>query len=145
MIRLSADPGETTGVATLTDNVEYSFWQIDSRNIEAFWQFLHDIKPDELIYEDFKHRPNLMKAELYSVQVIGVIRLYAALNNVPIIFTCLPTEAKDFWGDDKITKIGLWKPGKKFEHAMDALRVLLRHRMKTDLKWLSEVLPLLKD
>lgn len=140
----SADPGETTGV-TILDGAQYSFWQIDCRNIAAFWQFLHDVAPDELLYENFHYRPNLMKAKLYSMQVIGVLRLYAELNDVPIIFTCLPSEAKDFWDDQKITKLGLWKPGKKYEHAMDALRVLLTYRKKSHIAWFDSVVQLLKD
>lgn len=141
---LSADPGETTGIAILHDDA-YAFWQIDCRTIQTFWQFLLDVKPDELMYEDFKQRPSLKKAELYSVQVIGVLRLYSEMYDVPIIFTCLPTEAKDWWDNGKITKIGLWRAGAKNEHAMDALRVLLRWRMKNDLAWFSSILPKFKD
>lgn len=138
---LSADPGMTTGTLIVEDG-GYAFWQIDCREIANYWQFLHDVAPDYILYEDFKHRPGLMNAELYSMQVIGVIRLYAELKSVPIIFTCLPTEAKAFWTDEKITKIGLWKPGKK--HAMDALRVYLTYKQKTDLKWFGELVHKLK-
>jgi len=77
------------------------------------------------------------------MQVIGVIRLYSSMYDIPIIYTCLPTEAKDFWDDKKIKQIGLWRPGKG--HAMDSLRVLLRWRMKSDMSWFTEVLPSLKD
>lgn len=138
---LSADPGMDTGV-TIVDGDKYSFWEIDSRDLEGFWQFLHDVDPDFLLYEDFKHRPGLMNAELYSMQVIGVIRLYAALKLVPIIFTCLPTEAKAFWDDSKIKKLSLWEPGKG--HAMDALRVYLTYRKKNDLFWFSSIVHKLK-
>lgn len=138
---LSADPGMTTGI-TIEEKGSFSFWEIDSRNLRGFWQFLHDVEPDEIIYEDFKHRPEMMKAELYSVQVIGVIRLYAELKNVPIVFTCLPAEAKAFWDNAKIKKLGLWLPGKG--HAMDALRVYLTYRQKTNLLWASEILYKLK-
>lgn len=140
---LSADPGETTGVTILNGNL-YSFWQIDCRDLTVFWQFLHDVQPSELMYEQFHYRPNLMKAKLYSMQVIAIIRLYSDLYKIPIIYTCLPTEAKDFWDDAKIKKIGLWQPGAKYEHAMDALRVLLRWRMKNNLAWFDETLPKLK-
>lgn len=140
---LSADPGMTTGNAVVEHDI-YSFWQIDCRSIEDYWQFLHDVNPDVLLYEDFKHRPNLMKAELYSKEVIGVIRLYAALNKVPIVFTCLPAEAKAFWDDAKIKKVGLWHPGENYKHSMDALRVYLTHRQKTDVPWLTQMLQKLK-
>lgn len=140
----SADPGETTGVV-IDDDGELSFWQIDCRQISAFWFFLCGAAPDKIMYEQFHYRPNLMKAKLYSVQVIAVLRLYAELNNVPIVFTPIPSEAKKFWDDTKIAKLGLWKPGARFEHAMDALRVLLKYRLDTDPAWFAEVLPKLKD
>lgn len=139
---LSADPGVTTGVV-LYNNDYYSYWEIDCRSLQAWENFLIGANPDVIIYEDFKHRPGLMKAELYSLQVIAVIRLYAEKNNIQVTFTPLPTEAKKFWTNDKIQKLGLWNPGEG--HAMDALRVLLKYRMNTDAAWFAEVLPKLKD
>lgn len=138
----SADPGETTGVV-VDDAGELSFWQIDSRNINSIYQFILDVKPDRIVYEQFHYRPNLMKAKLYSMQVIGVLRLYSEQYNVPIVFNPKPDEAKAFWNDKKIKALGLWKPGKG--HAMDALRVLLKYRMTADPGWFAEILPLLKD
>lgn len=140
----SADPGVTTGVTIITSAGEYSFWQIDCRSLEAWERFLMDVSPDVILYEDFKHRPNLMKAELYSMQVIGVIRLYAEKHLIPIPFTPIPSEAKAFWDDAKIRKIGLWKPGKNYEHAMDALRVYLTYKQKNDIAWFSARLEELK-
>lgn len=126
----------------IDDNGALSFWEIDSRNLTAVYDFLIGVNPDTIIYEDFKLRPSLMKAELYSIQVIGVMRLYAEQHNVPIIFTPIPGNSKPFWDDEKIKKIGLWKPGKG--HAMDALRVYLRFKMKIDTAWFAEMLELLR-
>lgn len=139
---LSADPGMDTGFV-VDNNEMLSFWEIDSRNLTAVENFLIGVKPDQIIYERFHHRPAMMKAELYSMQVIGVIRLYAEKNDIPIPFTPKPDEAKAFWNDDKIKKIGLWQPGKG--HAMDALRVRLKYKMDTDAEWFGSILPLLKD
>ena len=138
---LSADPGMDTGI-TIVENNKYSFWEINCRDLEGFCQFLHDVNPDCIMYEDFKHRPSLMKAELYSKEVIGVIRLYAALKLVPIVFTCLPAEAKAFWDDSKIKKLALWEPGKG--HAMDSLRVYLTYKQKNDLFWFSSIVDKLR-
>lgn len=138
---LSADPGETTGVV-VDNNGHLSFWEIDSRTLSAFDDFLIGVNPDKIIYEQFHYRPNLMKAKLYSMQVIGVIRLYAERHNVLIPFTPKPDEAQAFWDDDKIKKLGLWQPGK--EHAVDALRVLLKYKMAADPEWFQGILPLLK-
>lgn len=143
MKMLSADPGETTGFAIKDTGGFYSVWQVDSRSIAAIWQFLHDIQPDVILYEQFHYRPNMMKASLYSVQVIGVLRLYAETYNIPIPFTPNPDEAKAFWTDDKIKKLALWSQGKI--HAMDALRVMMTYEMKTDIDWFQKILFLLKD
>jgi hypothetical protein len=131
----------TTGVL-IADNAEYSFWQIDCRSLRAWSDFLLGVKPDVILYEDFKHRPNLMKAELYSVQVIGVTRLYAEIHDIDIPFTPIPAEAKVFWTDDKIKKLGMWRPG--MPHAMDALRVYLTYKQKTDIAWFTNMLKLLR-
>lgn len=139
---LSEDPGMDTGFV-IDDNGHLSFWEIDSRNLTAVEDFLIGANPDVIIYERFHHRPAMMKAELYSMQVIGVTRLYAERHNIPIPFTPKPDEAKAFWKDDKIKKVGLWKPGKG--HAMDALRVMLKYRMDTDAAWFAEMVLLLKD
>jgi hypothetical protein len=138
---LTADPGETTGIA-INEGAEYSTWQIDCRSLIAIWSFLQAVQPDVIVYEDFKHRPNLMKAELYSMQVIGVLRLYAEMNHVPIPAKYLPSEAQAFWNDAKIKKIGMWRPAHR--HGMDALSVMLTHKMKTDNAWFRDMLPKLK-
>lgn len=142
---LSADPGMTTG-ATVVEFVQesygFSFWEIDCRRLRAWSDFLMGVKPDIILYENFKHRAGMMNAELYSVQVIGVTRLYAEVHNIDIPLTPLPSEAKAFWTDDKIKKLGMWRPGKK--HAMDSLRVYLIYKQKTDIAWFSLMLNKLK-
>lgn len=139
---LSADPGETTGFV-LDNDGDLSFWEIDSRHIMAVYDFISGVHPDIIIYEQFHYRPNLMKAKLYSMQVIGVLRLYAEQRNIPVPFTPIPSEAKKFWDDAKIKKIGLWKPGQG--HAMDALRVYLKYKMDHDTFWWSFIVRMLKE
>src|ERR1041385_2135596 len=138
---LGIDPGMTTGYALYNDFTnKYSFWQLDSRSHRATMSFLDGLSPDEIVYEDFKHRPNLMKAELFSVEVIGIIKLYDERREDcdPIVGKFLPTQAKAFWTDEKIKKVGLWQPGQK--HAMDALRVLLTYLGHRDAQWYREML-----
>lgn len=139
---LSADPGITTGVL-VDDGGSLSYWQIDCRSLLGWHNFVVGVKPDLIIYEKFHYRPNLMKAELYSMQVIGVLRLYAEKHDVPIPFTPIPAEAKKFWDDEKIKKLGLWKPGQG--HAMDALRVYLKFKMDNDPHWWALIVRMLKD
>lgn len=102
--------------------------------MRTIWTTLIGLNPQFIAYEDFKFRPNMMKAETHSLQLIGVIRLFCELKDIPSTFM-LPTEAKAFWTDAKIRKLGLWSPGNI--HAMDALRVLLTHRGKSDKRWES--------
>lgn len=135
------DPGVTTGMVTFQYD-RFSGEQLDSLDLTVIYNTLDWLKPDVVSYEDFKYRPNLMKAELYSKEVIGVIRLWCQQHDVPIGFTPLPAEAKAFWSDDKIKKLGMWKPGRI--HHMDALRVMLLHLEKTDKQWLSETIEKLK-
>jgi hypothetical protein len=133
------DPGITTGVATY-HNGAYNFLHLQSTNLINVYEFLDRVYSSTIGFEDFQHRPNLMKAELYSKEVIGVIRLWSHQHLHTEPFRILPSEAKAFWTDKKIKSIGLWKPGESYEHAMDALRVLLTYRMKNDKKWFEEVM-----
>ena len=139
MIIVTFDPGITTGVAIYRDG-HYRSEEIDSTNLTSIYNYLEycgDSEPN-IAYEDFKHRPGLIKTELYSIQVIGVIRLWASQRELPEPKCWLPATIKAFWTDDKIKALGLWKKGQG--HAMDALRVLLKYRMDTDPDWFKDVL-----
>lgn len=135
---IALDPGVTTGVAIYDiDTDRYEFEQLPE-SLEATHDCLSLMSPDVVLYEDFKFRPNLMKAETYSLQVIGVIKLWCEQRFIEPALTPLPAEAKAFWTDDKIKALGLWTKGLK--HAMDALRVLLLYREKTDKEWFQTTL-----
>lgn len=131
---LAVDPGIGTGLV-LFDGKEYYGWEVNCTSLANYKQYLLGIMPDEIVYEDFKHRPSMMKAELYSKEVIGVTRLIAEENNIPIVATYLPAKCKAFWTTDKIKAIGLWKSNKQ---VMDAMRVMLTHRQMTDHVWFFE-------
>jgi hypothetical protein len=60
------------------------------------------------------------------MKVIGVIELWAETKGIPIVGKYLPADCKSFWTNDKIKRLGLYKPG--LPHGMDALRVCLRHK-----------------
>lgn len=137
---IAFDPGLTTGYA-MTIRETYQFGHL-SENLKSIYDFLTFHKPTYIVYEDFKHRPQIITTELYSLQVIGIIRLWAQQYYTPVS-TMLPATAKAFWTDDKIKALGLWKPGHK--HAMDALRVLLTYRGNTEQKWHDDILRKLHD
>jgi hypothetical protein len=132
---MAFDPGVTTGVALVEDE-RYTVYQVDSRNLDTIWTELDTQRPTEVAYEDFKHRPTMLSAELYSLQVIGVIRLWCSESIECRAY--LPARVKAFWDNAKVKKLGLWKPGQP--HAMDALRVLLTHKAYTDVDWFKKVL-----
>lgn len=131
---MAFDPGVTTGVAVVEYDC-YTVYQVDSRDLNSIWMELETQRPTDVAYEDFKHRPTMLSAELYSLQVIGVIRLWCRTTPV---YPYLPARAKAFWDDAKIKKLGLWNPGQP--HAMDALRVLLTHRGATSPSWFQKAL-----
>jgi len=139
---LGIDPGITTGYALYDSQAKsYKTLQVDTTRMRMAYETLRAFRPDELAYEDFKHRPNLMKAELHSVKVIAITELYAESHLVPVKAKFLPGYAKKFWTDAKIKQLELWEPGKP--HAMDALRVLLCY-LDDDPQWFRTVLPSLK-
>lgn len=133
LLIVAYDPGVTTGWATYdSDDDKYEVGQLDSSRMGVF-EHLQHLFPDVVCYEDFKYRPQMGHAELYSVQIIGVIETWCEMREITPATTPTSSEAKAFWKDDKIKALGLWTKGLK--HAMDALRVLLLHREKTDKEW----------
>lgn len=137
---MGIDPGMTTGFATWTiETNEFYTWEVDSRDLTNVFITLNNTA--ELVYEDFKQRPGNRAAELYSVQVIGVIRLFDGIHHGQLIKAkYLPADAKAFWTDDKIKALGLWK-STSGGHAMDALRVLLKYLSVRFPLWFRDQLP----
>ncbi len=135
---LSLDPGITTGIATLdsSDAVHADQVKCDHR---AFFDFLVGYDPDAIVFERFVYQRR-DKVELWPVEVIGIIRLYTEQFDVPL-FAQTPSQAKKLWTDDKVKKLGLWKPG--LGHGMDAVRHLLYHLVVTkgDRSWLENLRP----
>src|SRR6267378_3491308 len=113
---LAFDPGITTGWAGYHGD-HYGCGQIDSKSLLNVYGFISEARPDVIVYEDFKHRPQLITAELYSIQLIGTFRLWSELHGFPEPTAILPAKAKAFWTDDKLKALSLWHPGKP--HAMD--------------------------
>lgn len=119
---MAFDPGSTTGVA-IQEGTSLTLLQL--RGLEAVWDELHRVEPDMIIYEDFLYQRRRDKVVLTPVEVIGVLKLYANLNEV-LIRKQSAAIGKSFWTDRKIKKLGLWREGSV--HAMDALRHLLYFR-----------------
>ena len=136
---IAYDPGITTGWASY-DNGIFKVGELESLDLSIIYSHITSLYDwDEFIigYEDFKHRPQLIHSEMYSLQVIGAIRLWTQLHGQPEPFKYLPATAQAFWTDNKIKALDLWVPGNP--HAMDALRVLLKYRMVTDKDWFNSI------
>jgi len=139
-IVIALDPGVTTGVA-IVENEQYEFAQLDG-NLHDMYEYLYDVSPDEVAYEEFQYRPEQKHALLYSAEVIGVIKCYCQDKYINDKYKYPPSRTMKFWTDAKLKKLGLWQPG--LGHAMDALRVLLAHRAATDPSWYQQILEQLK-
>jgi hypothetical protein len=139
---LGIDPGVTTGFCTVVLGFKYVVWQADTGpgHLSNVWDLLEELQPDEIVYEDFKQRPGLMKAELHSVQVIGVVELWAErfiASKSPIVGKYLPADCKAFWTNDKIKRLGVYTAG--VPHGTDAQRVCMKHQGK-DPEWFDEAI-----
>jgi hypothetical protein len=129
------DPGITTGYAKFdAQSNDYEVGEFDAKDLRIVYRLCWNGKPDIIGYEDFKHRPTLIKTEMFSLQVIGVIRYYCQNTETPE-FSFLPAQAKAFWTDNKLKSLSLWTKG--MPHGMDALRVLLTYRQSTDPAWFN--------
>lgn len=142
-VLLGIDPGVTTGFCLLSqDLITTEIWQTDTGCMAAVWNELEDSDPDRIAYENFKHRPNLMNAELHSLKVIGVVELFSEISDKPIVGKYLPAECKAFWTNDKIKRLGKYQSATP--HGLDALRVCLTHFSK-DINWFNDTVKALSQ
>lgn len=135
---IALDPGFTTGVALLDSRQVLKTYQkaFSHKDLMEYLEYLH---PTTVVYESFVYQRR-NKVELYPVEVIGVIRLYAQKYDIPL-YVQSPGQAKNFMTDDKIKAMSLWVKGQK--HGMDALRHLLYHEIVTkgNRQWLNVLNP----
>lgn len=133
---IALDPGVTTGVAILDSQQRLRTYQ-DVFSHKSLMEYLEDLSPTTVVYESFVYQRR-NKVELYPVEVIGVIRLYAQKYDIPL-YVQSASQAKGFITNDKIEAMGLWVKGQK--HGMDALRHLLYHQIitKGDRTWLDKL------
>jgi hypothetical protein len=133
---MSFDPGGTTGVCiyrkgidtvvtvpTLSRGTAWETLQIgpDPHHAEL-WELLTSHDPGIVVCESFLNQQN-NAALLVSLEYIGVIKLYCRLTGKHLVLQN-PSQAKQFWVDEKLEWLGLYRPGQK--HGMDALRHMLQ-------------------
>lgn len=134
---LAFDPGETVGWAVYTNN-DFTRNQIQTKNktTKTFEpkaiQFLESLfthyKPDHIVFEtyqiyDWKTKDHSF-SEVYTAQIIGVIKYLALKHELPI-FGQTAQIAKQFCTDEKLKAWRLYST--KLKHSNDAIRHLLYH------------------
>lgn len=97
------------------------------------WRFLDDFYfrngPFEMVIERFDYRQGQSRANLLAVEVIGIIKEWCRQKGIPPPYEHQAAQKVDtYFTRDRLLDAGLWKPGKNYKHAMDALRHLLYWR-----------------
>jgi len=128
---LAWDPGETTGQARWKfPETHIELLQIETKDIgQAFQDLERQVAiqvPDHIRAEEYRVYNWMADSHSWSLlhtpQLIGAIKVLAALQDIPISFK-LAQQAKAFWNDENLKVCGLYSPGQK--HARDACRHLL--------------------
>ena len=139
---IAFDPGGTTGIAMvdcyqkIDDMTAWNFRTSElgpNEHHYGLWDFLafwHERTNHKkyLVTESFEFRQNLdkRKVDLISKEYIGILKLFAKINDMPYTEQSAST-AKAFVSDDKLIKLGiLEKPIYQSRHRNDALRHLIR-------------------
>lgn len=125
---LSFDPGVTTGICTglIFPNNPMEVGSMQKRwEVEDLWWFLDNQKPDVMVYETFEYRNRSRKGlVLFSRELIGIIRLYGRLHQVPMFDQSAYQGVGGYFTDAQLKEGNVYKP--KMVHAMDATRHLLQ-------------------
>jgi len=138
---VALDPGGTTGIATVRfddGGYEWSFSELGPyEHHDELWEFLYNTcKPwttgSTIVCESFEFRQNRQRdnINLMSREYIGVVKLFRAILNVPVVFQTAGM-AKPFVTDEKLKAMDLYYTRSK--HARDATRHALYY-MITKLK-----------
>jgi len=134
------DPGGTTGMTVarkkdpgrrVSGEWTWEFYELGpSQHHAILWRDLNHLnvlipKSVDLtvVCESFDHRAN-EAAELISCEYIGIIVLWCTVKEVRLVMQT-PSEAKNFWTDNKLKHLGLYHPTKG-DHSNDATRHALR-------------------
>lgn len=125
---LAIDPGVTSGFCKLEAKVltpEQHMYDVDE-----VWDYIDAYTPDHIICEDFEFRGKARTGlVLFSVQLIGVVRLYEIKRNAKrlpcTVFLQKAAQGKAYYTNKQLKDLKLYKPGAAWEHSMDATRHLM--------------------
>lgn len=142
---LAIDPGVTTGFCAY-DEGDFDQYQIELTKYphphEALYDHYSEMNPDFIIYEAFHFRQSQTGVVFTGVEFIGVTELWAQRHKVQLLKF---NPAKEFWNNNKLKALGLFKPGNKFDHSMDATRIMCVWLTKNDADWYRTALIGLKE
>jgi len=129
---IALDPGKTTGGFTILASGQPHWFEVDGLN--PLWRQLQILRPTTIVYEKFSQR--MKAADLAPVEVIGAIKLYNEMLDIPIVPQS-SSQAKGVMDNAKLKAWGFYKPGMK--HATDAARHYMYYSVVTlgQTKWLE--------
>lgn len=128
---LALDPGETSGLAIWDpEDKNIRLEQLDTKDLVHSFKALMGLfamwRPYHIRFEDYRvygHKADdHINSTLHTSQLIAMIKLAAALNNIPCS-SVMASAAKGFWTDEKLKMVGAYSKG--LPHARDAERHLL--------------------
>jgi hypothetical protein len=102
--------------------------QLSGEHHVLLYDLLFGIEPDLVVMERFVHRMTV-GVNQDALEYIGVAKLWCQINHKEARYQTA-AQAKQFWTDAKVKKIGLWKANQR--HAMDAVRHALAYVMDFD-------------
>lgn len=120
---VALDPGKATGVAVLNEGYSIVAF-VEKFSHRALYGFLQETSPVTIVYERFDYRPHQPNADLYPVELIGIINLYGQESGCSLVPQKQLKGHRGFWTDDKLKALDLYKVGEQ-GHSNDATRQLL--------------------
>jgi len=149
---LGIDPGGTTGTTYWVPSEQkyyYQQWETPQEDetgtkLRQFYNWLERLYGRLPLYEpipdmtivlerfDFRHEETARDKIDYSArEVIGCVKLFCANYAVHLVMQNANL-GKEFWVDDKLRRIGMYRgTGKEVKHSTDGLRHLLYYRTFT--------------
>lgn len=128
---VAIDPGESIGLIWYKDGQAWGETIRGDRRLLDLWAELSRRLPDIIVYEEFALRQSaavkLIGNKFITCEAIGVIKLYAQLENVQLI-PLIPAN-KEYCGfssspkDPKFKEIKMLHEQKITEHTRDAYRL----------------------
>ena len=125
---MAVDPGKCTGYcyAAFKDGELYYYPFQFYDDVDNFWDRLDAFGPSHIVIEDFQFRKGRTAGvSLFSVELIGVARLYEAKHHRVVLHKQQPAQGKGYYTDATLKALGLYKRDGN-EHARDATRHLLQ-------------------